>query len=152
MKMGGAGRWPTPVGRHTIIVPVADLHRGVLKAMQYGQMQNGEFHAVTVDVDPEATAALLTRWHEALPGVPLEVIPSPYRSVTEPLIEFIDQYVQEEGDYVTVLLPEFVPAKWWHHLLHNQTAWALKIALLYSRRNWKGRFHVITNVPFYLSK
>lgn len=145
-------QWPAPIRRHTVIVPVAQLHRGVLKAVQYGQMLGGELHAVTIEVDPEVTTALLARWHEALPTVPLEVIPSPYRSVTEPLIEFVDQYVQEEGDYVTVLLSEFVPAKWWHHLLHNQTAWALKIALLYSRRNWKGRFHVITDVPFYLSR
>jgi amino acid transporter len=147
-----AKRWPTPMHRHTIIIPVADLHRGVLKAVQYGQMLGGELHVVTVEIDSEATAAFMSQWNHKLPSVELEVIPSPYRSVTEPLIEFIDQFVQEEGDYVTLLLPEFVPAKWWHHLLHNQTAWGLKLALLYSRRGWKGRFHVIANIPFYLKR
>ena len=145
-------RWPTPVHRHTIIVPVADLHRGVIKAVRYGQMLGGDLHTVTVDVDPDTTAELRARWETVLPDVLLEVLPSPYRSVTGTLLAFIDQHVQEEGDYVTVLLPEFVPARWWHHFLHNQTAWALKIALLYNRQNWKGRFHIVTDVPFYLSK
>ncbi len=145
-------RWPTPVQRHAIVVPVAGLHRGVLKAVRYGQILGGELHTVTVEIDAEQTARLSRQWHEALPDVPLEILPSPYRSVTEPLLEFIDNFVQEEGDYVTVLMPEFVPARWWHHLLHNQTAWALKLALLYNRRGWKGRFYILTDVPFYLSR
>jgi hypothetical protein len=105
-----------------------------------------------IEIDPEATAELQARGERALPEVSLEILPSPYRSVIGTVLALIDQYVQEEGDYVTVLLPEFVPARWWHHLLHNQTAWALKIALLYNRQNWKGRFHIITEVPFYLSR
>jgi amino acid transporter len=147
-----AERWPTPVRRHTIIVPVAGLHRGVIKAVRYGQILGGDLRTVTVEVDPEATVELCHRWKKALPDVSLEVLPSPYRSVIGPLLEFIDQFVQDEGDYVTVLVPEFVPARWWHHLLHNETAWALKIALLYNRRDWRGRFRIITDVPFYLSK
>lgn len=145
-------RWPTPIRRHTIIVPVADLHRGVLKAVHYGQALGGDLHVANVEVDPEETARLQKYWPEVLPDVPLNVLPSPYRSVTAPLLEYIDHFVQYEGDYVTVLVPEFVPARWWHHLLHNETALTLKMALLYSRRNWRGRFRLITDVPFYLSK
>lgn len=146
------GRWPSPLHRHTVIIPVANLHRGVIKAVYYGQSLSNELHTVTVEVDPEATKELLAEWQAALPEVRLEVLPSPYRSVLGPLLEFIDQFVREEGDYVTVLVPEFVPARWWHHLLHNQTAWALKTALLYRRRDWRGRFRVVTDVPFYLSR
>jgi hypothetical protein len=50
------------------------------------------------------------------------------------------------------VVPEFVPTRWWHHLLHNQTAWMLRVALLYARRDWRGRFRIITDVPFYLSQ
>ncbi len=145
-------RWPTPIIHHTVIVPIASLHRGVLKAIRYAQALSGELHVVTIDVDEESTAELIARCQVVIPDITLDVLPSPYRSVIEPLSEFIDQFVQAEGDYVTVVLPEFVPAKWWHHLLHNQTAWGLKVALLYSRANWKGRFHIITDVPFYLEK
>ncbi|MCB0153146.1 MAG: APC family permease [Anaerolineae bacterium] len=147
-----SGRWPTPIKRHTIIVPVADLHRGVLKAIYYAQSLGGQLHVVTVEVEPEATATLNTRWQKNLPNIPLEILPSPYRSVTEPLLAYIDKHIRSEGDYVTVLVPEFVPAHWWQHLLHNETAWALKLALLYNRRDWRGRFRLISNVPFYLSR
>jgi amino acid transporter len=145
-------RWPTPVRRHTVIVPVAGVHRGVLKAVQYAQILGGDLHVVTAEIDTQETGKLRTRWLEVLPEIPLEVLTSPYRSVTAPLLELIDRFVQEEGDYVTVVVPEFVPTRWWHHLLHNQTAWLLKVALLYERRGWQGRFRIITDIPFYLSR
>jgi amino acid transporter len=145
-------RWPTPVRQHTVIVPVAGLHRGVLKAVQYAQILDGDLRVVTVEIDVQETEKLRTRWQELLPETPLEVLPSPYRSVITPLLEFIDRFIQEEGDYVTLVVPEFVPARWWHHLLHNETAWLLKLALLYGRQEWRGRFRIITDVPFYLSR
>jgi hypothetical protein len=78
--------------------------------------------------------------------VPLVVLESPYRSLMEPLLEYIEEVEREHpGDYVTVLLPEFVPARWWHHLLHNQRALLLKGALLFKRRT------VVVSVPFHLS-
>ncbi len=144
--------WPEPVIQHTVIVPVAGLHRGVLKAMQYAQVLGGELHAVTVESDPRETAKLHARWQEILPDIPLEILPSPYRSVITPLLEFIDRFVDEEDHYVTVVVPEFVPTRLWHHLLHNQTAWMLRVALLYARQDWRGRFRIITDVPFYLSQ
>jgi len=144
--------WPVPALKHTVIVPVAGLHRGVLKAVQYAQSLGGDLHVVTVEIDSQETAKLLARWQEVLPEVSLETLPSPYRSVIAPLLEFIDRFVDEAGNYVTVVVPEFVPSRWWHHLLHNQTAWLLKVAFLYARRGWQGRFRIITNVPFYLSQ
>jgi len=48
-----------------------------------------------------------------------------------------------------VVLPEFVPARWWQHLLHNQTAWAIKTAILY-RRQTLGRERIIIDVPYHL--
>jgi hypothetical protein len=144
--------WPVPVLKHTVIVPVAGLHRGVVKAIQYAQLLGGDLHVVTVEIDSQETAKVLARWQEVLPEVSLETLPSPYRSVIAPLLEFIDRFVGEEGNYVTVVVPEFVPSRWWHHLLHNQTAWLLKVAFLYARRGWRGRFRIITNVPFYLNQ
>jgi len=144
--------WPTPVRRHTVIVPVAGLHRGVVKAVQYAQALGGDLHVVTAEIDAEETARLRTRWQEVMPEVSLEVLPSPYRSIVAPLLEFIDSFVQERGDYVTVVVPEFVPTRWWHNLLHNQSAWLLRLALLYNRRGWQGRFRIITDVPFHLDQ
>ena len=79
--------------------------------------------------------------------VKLVVLPSPFRSLMEPLLEYIEQAAEgKTNDYVTVILPEFVPARWWQHLLHNQTSLLIKGALLF-RPNI-----VVTSVPFHLSK
>src|SRR6478736_6068687 len=68
---------------------------------------------------------------------------SPYRSVLEPLITYINDLEAREPDaYVTIVLPEFVPARWWQHLLHNQRALILKGTLLFRPNT------VVTNVPF----
>ena len=144
--------WPGPVHRHTVIVPIAGLHRGVVKALRYAQVLGGDLHVVTVEIDPQETADLLERCRKYLPGIPVEVLASPYRSVVEPLVEYIESFVDDRDHYVTVVIPQFVPRRWWHHLLHNQTAIALQWRLLFSRRDWRGRFRVVTEVPFYLER
>ncbi len=144
-------RPPSPVKKHTVIVPIGDVHRGVLKAMYYAQALGGTLKPVYISVFPEHEERVKAKWQRYFPDVKLVIIPSPYRSVVGPLVEFIDANIQEEGQYVTVIIPEFVPARWWHHFLHNQTAWGLRMALLY-RRNWQGRFRILTSVPFYLAR
>jgi hypothetical protein len=65
----------------------------------------------------------------------------------EPLLEYVEQVsAASPGDYVTVVLPEFVPARWWHHLFHNQSALLIKGALLFKPNT------VVTSVPFHLRK
>ncbi len=143
---------PPPVKRHTIIVPVSGVHRGVVKALEYARTFKGDLKVVMVDVNPVETEKQISRWHRWYPDLEITVIPSPYRSVVQPLVEFIDQFIQEEGDYVTIVMPEFIPAKWWHHLLHNETAWTLKMSLLFYHPDWRKRYRIITDVPFYLTK
>ena len=75
----------------------------------------------------------------------LVVIESPYRSLTPPLLAYVDALRDLHADAViTVVLPEFVPAHWWERALHNQTALRLKLAL-YSHRNV-----AVANVPYHL--
>lgn len=147
-----AERWPEPVHHHTVILPVAGLHRGTLKAVEYAQALGGDLHAVNIAIEGTENPTLYNRWQELLPDIPLEVIASPYRSVLTPLLEYIEGFVREEGDYVTVVMPEFVPSKWWHRFLHNQTARLLYRELVHRRTGWQGRFRILTNVPFYLSR
>jgi hypothetical protein len=100
-----------------------------------------------VDVNPVATEQLRSEWPTWGGRVKLVVLPSPYRSLLEPLLEYIENIQRErEDDYTTVILPEFVPKRWWHHLLHNQTSLLIKGALLFRPNT------VVTSVPFHLSK
>ena len=80
-------------------------------------------------------------------GVKLAVLPSPYRELTGPLLRYIHRLDRKrDDDIITVIIPEFVPAKWWQHLLHNQRALLIKGALLF-RPNV-----VVTSVPFHLER
>jgi hypothetical protein len=139
------GYRPPRLGRHPVVVLVAGMNRGVVAALAYARAISPNVTALTVDLDPTATARLRMRWAEWAPDVPLVVLDSPYRSIMQPVLHYIDQMEkQKDGDYMTIILPEFVPAKWWHHLLHNQTALLLKAALLFR----KGK--VAISIPFHL--
>jgi amino acid transporter len=131
---------------HTVIVPVSAIHRGVIAALRYAKsISPNNVTAVYVDTDEEATEKLRERWAKLDYGVPLEIISSPYRELTRPLLRYINQLSQKNGDdLVTVVLPEFVPARWWQHLLHNQSSLLLKAALLFKERI------IVTNIPYHL--
>jgi amino acid transporter len=134
--------------KHTVIVPISGIHRGVIGALQYAKSIAPEHvKAVYVDFDEEATAKLREKWERWGAGVQLVVLPSPYRELTRPLLRYIARLERKhDNDMVTVVLPEFVPAKWWQHLLHNQSSLMLKGALLFK----KGV--IVTSVPYHLEK
>jgi hypothetical protein len=139
------GYSPPKLGRHPVVVLIAGLSRGTVAALTYAKAISPNVTALTVDLDPTSTARLRMRWNEWAPDVPLVVLESPYRSVIQPILQYVDQMEkQREGDYMTIILPEFVPAKWWQHLLHNQTALLIKAALLFRR----GK--VAISIPFHL--
>src|SRR6266581_1020971 len=103
--------------------------------------------AVYVEANPAGTAKLEEKWGKWGLGVPLVVLASPYRSLLRPLLDYIDQ-IQSRGDdqMVTIVLPEFLPRRWWQHVLHNQTALVIKGALLFRKNT------VVTDVPYLLKR
>jgi amino acid transporter len=131
----------------TVLVPIGGVHRAVLQAVAYARSLSDDVRALFVDTDPAATQQVRDDWKRWGGGTTLEVLASPYRSLMEPLLEYIDQLqAAKPNDYVTVILPEFVPAQWWQHLLHNQRALLIKGALLFRPRV------VVTSVPFHLER
>jgi amino acid transporter len=141
------GFHPEPVGRHVVMVPIGGIQRAVVQALQYARTLSADVRAVYVDIDPAATATLRQNWPEWGQHVDLVVLESPYRSLMEPLLEYIEQVQREDpSGYVTVILPEFVPKRLWQHLLHNQHALLIKGALLFKPNV------VVTSVPFHLGR
>ena len=121
------GWTPRDPKRNVVLVPISGMHRAVVQALDYARTLSADVRAVYVGVDPEATKRLQEQWPEQGRGVELVVLPSPYRSLMEPLLEYVETLLQAEPKtYVTVALPEFVPARWWHHLFHNQSALLIK--------------------------
>ncbi len=136
-----------PAFTHTVLVLVGDLHAGVVRALRYAQSLSPTAKAVYVETAPERTPKLEEKWTKWGCGVPLVVLTSPYRSLLGPFLEYLD-HIQNQGKnhMVTIVLPEFIPARWWQHLLHNQTALLIKGALLF-RKNV-----VVTDVPYHLAR
>ena len=139
---------PQKPQQQIVLVPVSGIHRGVVTALQYARSLSPHVEAVYIDLDVEATEALRVMWGLWAGGTDLVILDSPYRSVLGPLIEYIDGVERQHPDaQITVVLPQVVPARWWHNLLHNQTAWLIKGALLFRKR-----VIVITDVPLHLTQ
>jgi len=128
------------------IVLVSKLHKPTLRALAFAKAARpSTLEALTVDVDPEETARLVERWDEAGLSVPLKVVASPYREVTNPILDYV-QNVRKESprDVVTVYIPEYVVGHWWEQILHNQSAFRLKARLLFTPGV------MVTSVPYVL--
>ena len=137
--------WPPPM-TNTVLVLVGDLHRGVITALQYARTLSDAPKAVFVETDPERTRKLEEKWGKWGMGVPLIVLSSPYRSLLGPLTEYVDTLQRLGPNHmVTLVLPEFLPARWWQQILHNQTALLIKGALLFRRGV------VVVDVPYHLA-
>lgn len=137
---------PPPIRRNRVIVPIGDVHRAVLTALHYAQSLSDDVTAVYVETDPTRTARILEKWQTWGKGIPLEVLPSPYRSILRPLVHYVDQISDpaRRDEVVTIVLPQFVTARPWQQLLHNQTALLIQMAFLFRREV------IVVNVPFHL--
>ena len=138
---------------HKVVVPVSGIHRGTLVALRFARSLSKDVMAVVVDVEPQFTASVREKWPVWGHDVPLVILESPYRSTIGPLLTYLDEVDQREPErgLAVVVLPEFVPAQWWHHLLHNQTALLIKTVLTY-RRGQTGKGRVIIDVPYHLHR
>jgi hypothetical protein len=127
---------------HYVVVLVGTVNKGVLHALQYARSLSPErLIAVSVVQSPEEELALRRQWDEHNIPVELHTISSPYRELTRPILEYLDELESEhEDDILTVIIPETVTglATQW---LHNQSALALKARLLYRPHT------VVTSVP-----
>jgi amino acid transporter len=135
-----------PTG-HAVLVLVGDVHRGMLPALEYAHALSPSARALYVEVDPDRTRRLEDRWGKLGSGMPLVVLRSPYRSVVAAVLEYLDHLQRQmPRQLITIILPEFVPARKWQLFLHNQTALLIKGALLFR----KGI--IVTSVPYHLAR
>src|SRR3954471_2670877 len=116
------------------IVCISKVHKPTMRALAYARASRPTYlEAVTVDVDPDETQALLDEWDKRDIPVPLKVLSSPYRQITKPILDYVRSIRSgNPRDIVTVYLPEYVLGKWWEQVLHNQSALRLKARLLFT--------------------
>jgi hypothetical protein len=140
---------PTP--RPRVVIPISGVHRGVIEAVRFARSIAADVTAVYVELEPDTAERMRARWREWFPDIPLAIVPSPHRSMIRPFMDFLDETDRKhhDGQLAVVVIPEFVPATWWHMFLHNQSAAMLKRALLYRRRH-RGFQRVIIDVPYHI--
>jgi amino acid transporter len=142
-----------PLSPLRLVVPVSGVHRGIIEAMDFAQSISKDVTAVYIEMEPGAGEKVRKEWECWWPDVPLVILPSPYRSIIRPLLDYLDEddHMHNDGTLAGVVLPEFIPARWWQALLHNQTSLLIKTALLY-RRSTQGFQRIIIDVPYHLKK
>jgi amino acid transporter len=142
-----AGHAPLMFLHHTVVVPVNGITKPTAGALVYATTISEDVRAVYVEVEASDTERLRAQWKDWDIGVDLVVIPSPYRSVLRPLVDYVKELTAHgQADLVTVVVPEIVPRRWWEHLLHNKTALFIRTAFLF-RPNV-----VLTAVPYLLGR
>ncbi len=116
------------------IVLVSKIHKPTMRALAYARASRpSELEAVTVNVEPEATAELARDWDRREIPVHLRILDSPFREITRPIMAYVKEVkARHPQDVVTVYVPEYVVGHWWEHILHNQSALRLKAALLFT--------------------
>ena len=148
-------KWTIPPGEKSLVViPISGFHQGVLRAIQYAREISRDIHICTVNISEAATVRLIKEWEENLShqsaterahAPKLVILESPFRSVIYPLLDYMKELDKlHPNRTITVIVPEFITKKFWHNLLHNQTALMLRARLRFVERR------VVVSIGYHL--
>jgi amino acid transporter len=139
---------PSRQTRHRVILPVSSVHQGTLEALRYAKLLSDDVTAVHISLDPAETEKVQKKWITWGEGTRLIILDSPYRLFIEPLLEYLEGIIDQRqpNETITVVVPQFIPSKRWHSVLHMQTANVLRSELL-SRSGV-----VVTDVPYQIEE
>lgn len=139
------GDQTVPVRKTVALLLVPRMHRGILESIGYAKSLTKDVRALHVTIDPKSVPAFKEDWNKFGSDLPLVVLESPYRSLIEPILDYIDATLESDPDLmVTVIVPQGVAPRWWHTFLHNNAALWLKRALGTRERV------VVTNVRYFM--
>ncbi len=137
---------PEVDGGHIALLLVPRVHRGVLGALSYAKKLQGDIQAVHVTINEKALPELQRKWDQHGQGVDLVVLPSPYRSLIQPVLDYVDQIREDRPNVlITVIVAEAVSNKWYQKLLQENVAQQLKIGLARRKKV------VVANTRYFLN-
>ena len=139
---------PARQPRHRVILPVAGVHQGTLDALHYAKLLSDDVTAVHISIDLSESEKVQNKWKIWGEGTRLVVLDSPFRLFVEPLLEYIEEIVdnRQPNEMVTIVVPQFMPSKRWHYALHMRAADVLRQELLSKHRV------VVTDVPYHVDE
>jgi amino acid transporter len=139
---------PARSTRHRVIMPVSGIHQGTLEALRYAKLLSDDVTAIHVLIDPVETEKVQKKWKTWGEGTRLIVLDSPFRLFIEPLLEYMEEIIEnrQPNETITIVVPQFIPSKRWHNALHMRTAEVLRQELL------SKPGVVVTDVPYQVYK
>ncbi len=134
--------------KNFVIVAVASPNQAVVKTMQYARTISDEITAINVFNDPVKGREIEDKWKQLEPDIKLVTIYSPYRMIIDPILEYVQELEDKKdpNDYITIIIPEFETNKWWHRLLHSQTAIVLRERLILNKDV------IVTTIPYHIEE
>jgi amino acid transporter len=129
------------------LVFVGAVHDATIRAVNYARALHAtETRAVYVALEPgEDLEGILRRWTESGIEVPLDIVEAPFRDLGPPVIDEVRRITADPNALAAVVMPEFLVARWWQRLLHNNRALFIKRRLLFEPRV------VLSSVPYPLA-
>ncbi len=136
---------PARYTRHRVIMPISGIHQGTLEGLRYAKLLSDDVTAVHVSIDPAETEKIQKKWKTWGEGTRLVILDSPFRLFVEPLLKYIGEIIdgRQPNETISIVVPQFIPSKSWHNVLHMRTADVLRQELL-SRPGV-----VVTDVPYH---
>ena len=148
LTLMGFGGLPARHARHRVIMPISGVHQGTLEGLRYARLLSDDVTAVHVSIDPVETDKVQAKWVTWGEGTRLVILDSPYRLFVEPLLQYLQGIIdsRQPNETITIVVPQFIPAKTWHNALHMRTADVLRKQLL------SKSGVVVTDVPYKLDE
>jgi len=135
-----------PYSRHLALLLMPRVNRGTLQALEYARNLKGDVQAVHVTLNERTLPDLQRKWDRFGADVPLVVLPSPFRSLIEPVLDYVDELREQDPNIlITVIVAEAVSTKWYQRLLSENVAQQLKQALA------KRKNVVVANTRYFMN-
>ena len=139
---------PARHARHRVIMPISGVHQGTMDALRYARLLSDDVTAVHVSIDAAETEKVQKKWVTWGEGTRLVILDSPFRLFVEPLLKYLADIIdhRQPNETITIVVPQFIPSKRIHNLLHMQTANVLRSELL------EKHGVVVTDVPYHITE
>jgi amino acid transporter len=139
---------PSPrVAHQKVIMPISGVHKGTLAALRFAKTLSDDITVVHISSNDAESKKLQEKWEIWGDGYRLVILDSPYRLFIEPLMAYIDEIdaQKQPNEVISIVVPQFVPKRWYTNFLHARTADTLRRLLLYRKDI------IILEVPYQVS-
>jgi hypothetical protein len=124
------------------LVFIAAVNDATERALNYARSLHTEVRAIYFALDSQEIEEIQHGWQERGFGVELNIVEAPFRDLGPPILAEVRRITARPDSVAAVIVPEVVPEKWWHRILHNQRALFIKRLLLFEPSV------ILTSVPY----